>query len=103
MDAPIWVNRPALQAAGIDRDTPITIALKDIPFHKALDVILAQVPGTTFATDDGIINVSTPTELTSNKYQIVKVYDIRGTSWEIPPQPPHPPQRPMLKPIASTT
>jgi general secretion pathway protein D len=77
----IFVNWKALEAAGIDRNSPVTISLKEIPFRKALQTILAEVGGGTanlgYTIDDGIITVSTRDDLNSAKYQTVKVFDVR--------------------------
>lgn len=77
----IFVNWRALEAAGIDRNSPVTISLKEIPFRKALQTILAEVGGGTanlgYTIDDGIITVSTRDDLDSVKYQTVKVFDVR--------------------------
>jgi type II secretory pathway component GspD/PulD (secretin) len=77
----IFVNWRALEAAGIDRNSPVTISLREIPFRKALQTILAEVGGGTanlgYTIDDGIITVSTRDDLNSAKYQTVKVFDIR--------------------------
>jgi type II secretory pathway component GspD/PulD (secretin) len=81
MGANIFVNWTALQTAGIDKNTPVTISLKEIPFRKALTTILAQVGGAaanlTYTIDDGIITISTREDLSSAKYQLVRVFDIR--------------------------
>jgi general secretion pathway protein D len=62
----------------------VTIALKEVPFRKALTTILSQVGQSTdptlalsYTIDDGIITISTKEDLSSQKYQIVKVFDIR--------------------------
>ncbi len=77
----IFVNWKALEAAGIDRNTPVSISLREIPFRKALTTILAEVGGGTanlgYTIDDGIITISTRDDLNSAKYQIVRVFDIR--------------------------
>ncbi len=81
MGANIFVNWTALQTAGIDKNTPVTISLKEVPFRKALTTILSTVGGATanltYTIDDGIITISTKEDLSSAKYQLVRVFDIR--------------------------
>ncbi|HEY4329477.1 MAG TPA: hypothetical protein VGN88_07060 [Phycisphaerae bacterium] len=81
MGANIFVNWAALQTAGVDRNTPVSVSLKEVPFRKALTTILSQVGGGTvnlsYTIDDGIITISTKDDLSSSKYQLVKVFDIR--------------------------
>ncbi len=75
------VNWKELATAGIKQDTPVTLDLRDIPLRKALTTILAEVGHGTanlaYTVDDGIIVISTRDDLTSAKYQVVRVYDIR--------------------------
>jgi type II secretory pathway component GspD/PulD (secretin) len=77
----IFVNWKALEAAGVDRNTPVSVSLREVPFRKALTTILSEVGGGTanlgYTIDDGIITISTRDDLNSAKYQLVKVYDIR--------------------------
>jgi Flp pilus assembly secretin CpaC len=81
MGANIFVNWTALTAAGIERTAPVSVSLKEVPFRKALKTILAQVSTATaqldYTIDEGIITISTKEDLSSSKYQIVKVFDIR--------------------------
>jgi general secretion pathway protein D len=77
----IFVNWTALQAAGIDRNTPVSVNLKEVPFRKALLTILSEVGGGAanlgYTIDDGVITISTRDDLNSAKYQVVRVFDIR--------------------------
>ena len=81
MGGNIFVNWPALQAAGIDRNTPVSVNLREVPFRKALTTVLAQVGGGKadlgYTIDEGIVTISTKEDLTSAKYQVIRVYDIR--------------------------
>ena len=80
MNANIFVNWPALQAAGVDRNTPVSLNLKDVPYRKVLSTILQQVSKVKpldYTIDEGIITISTKDDLSSQKYQLVKVFDIR--------------------------
>jgi len=49
MGANVFVNWTALQAVvpPVDRNTPVTVSLKEVPFRKALTTILSQVGGGT--------------------------------------------------------
>ncbi len=91
MDAHIFVNWPELQGAGVEKSTTVTLTLKDVPFGKALKMVLAQAGGEKtnldYTIDDGIIIISSREDLTSEKYQLVRVFDIRGLL-TIPPQNP---------------
>jgi Flp pilus assembly secretin CpaC len=81
MGANIFVNWTALQAVQVDRNTPVSLSLKEVSFRKALTTILSQAGGTEaslgYTIDDGIITISTKEDLQSSKYQLVKVFDIR--------------------------
>lgn len=77
----IIVNWKALESAGIDRNAAVSINLQKVPFKKALSEILNQVGGSTaalaYTIDDGVLTISTKDDLTSAKYQEIRVYDIR--------------------------
>jgi type II secretory pathway component GspD/PulD (secretin) len=77
----IFVNWTALQGAGVDKNTPVSVNLRDVPFRKALLTVLSEVGGGQsnlgYTIDDGVITISTKDELQSAKYQVVRVYDIR--------------------------
>jgi type II secretory pathway component GspD/PulD (secretin) len=77
----IIVNWKALEGAGIDRNAAVTVNLKKVPFRKALTEILNEVGGATaalaYTVDDGVISISTKDDLTSQKYQVIRVFDIR--------------------------
>jgi beta-lactamase regulating signal transducer with metallopeptidase domain len=80
------VDWRALEAAGIDRNTPITESVHNIPFAKALQIVLDDAGGGTtklgYAIDGNIVKVSTAEEL--SKYTLTRVYDIRDLIVEIP-------------------
>ena len=75
----ISVNWKAVEAAGIDRKTPVSVNLRNIKTSKALEVILESVGSGQsklgFTVDDGVITVSTQAELYRNV--VTRVYDIR--------------------------
>jgi beta-lactamase regulating signal transducer with metallopeptidase domain len=60
--ANIIVDNRALDVAGIDRHTPVTLKLHNVKFSKALSVILSLVGGTTklaYTVDGNVITIST--------------------------------------------
>lgn len=75
-----FVNWTALQAAGIDRKTPVTVHLHDVSHRKALTTVLREVGGGAanldYAVDEGVITVSTRDDL-FNKNISTQLYDIR--------------------------
>src|SRR5262249_44108318 len=77
--ANIFVNWRALEAAGIDKNAPVTARLRDVKFSKALETILRDVGGGTvrlgYTIDEGVISISTEEDLASNV--VTRVYDIR--------------------------
>jgi bla regulator protein BlaR1 len=67
--ANITVNWRALEAAGIDRNAPVSVRLKDITFEQALTHVLRDVGGGTvklaFAVSEASVVISTEEELSS--------------------------------------
>ncbi len=59
----IHVHWRVLEAAGIEREAPITMLLRDIPLAKAIELILDDVSGGEvslgYEVDDGIVRMST--------------------------------------------
>jgi len=84
--ANIFVNWKSLEAAGIDRNAPISTNLRNVKFSKALGVILDSVGGGTikvgYTIDDGVISISTGDDL--SKSTVTKVYDIRDMILNVP-------------------
>lgn len=81
----IHVNWAALQTAGIDRTTPVTVQLTDVTVEKALRVILDSVGGVValgFVLDEGVLTISTREDLSTNVY--TRVYDIRDLIVRVP-------------------
>jgi uncharacterized membrane protein YgcG len=82
----IFVNWRALEAAGINKDAPVTARLKDVRFSKALNTILSDVGGgnikLSYTIDEGVITVSTAEDLAKNTN--TRVYDIRDLLVEVP-------------------
>ena len=111
--ANITVNWKTIEAAGIEKTTPVSLRLRDIKFHKALSTILNEVGGSNVKLDydveDGAITISTMEEL--NRNTVITVYDIRDliadpTEFEHPPDYPisvgsgRPPQENHRAPVA---
>ncbi len=82
LGANIFVNWTALQTVGIDKDTPVTLDAKHMFGRQILEGILAQASQgkspLAYVIDDGIIVISTQDELSSAKYQVVRVFDMRN-------------------------
>ncbi len=84
--ANIFVNWRALEAAGVDKNAPVTARLRDVKFSKALSTILQDVGGTTarltYTIDEGVITISTAEDLSKNV--VTRVYDIRDVLIDVP-------------------
>ena len=83
----VFVNWKSLEAAGVERNTPVTAQLHDVKFSKALNIILAQSVGggqtkLGYTLDEGVITISTADELAKNV--VVRVYDIRDLILSVP-------------------
>ena len=82
----VFVNWKSLEAAGIDRNTPVTARLHNIKFSKALNIILDSVGGGQtklgYTVDEGVITISTAEDLSKNV--VVRVYDIRDLIIDVP-------------------
>jgi type II secretory pathway component GspD/PulD (secretin) len=84
--ANIFVNWRALEAAGVDKNAPVTARLRDVPFAKVLRTILDDVSGGTtklgYTIDEGVITISTEDDLAKNTS--TRVYDIRDLIIDVP-------------------
>ena len=84
--ANIHVNWKALEAVGIDRNTPVSIHLNNVPLRKVLKTILKDLGPTenlvTYYVDEGVIEVTTR-EIADQKL-ITKVYPIGDLLMEVP-------------------
>ena len=82
----IFVNWRALEAAGVDRNAPVSARLRDIKFSKALSTILQDVGGGQvtlgYTISEGVISISTSEDLARNT--VTRVYDIRDLIVSIP-------------------
>ena len=59
--ANIFVNWKALEAAGIDKNAPVTLRLNNVSFAKVLDLVLNSVGGADrnlgYTVDQGVISI----------------------------------------------
>jgi beta-lactamase regulating signal transducer with metallopeptidase domain len=81
----IFVDWRGLEAAGIDRNTPITVRMQKVPFETVLRYVLRDAGHQVkldYAVIDGIVNISTA-ELISAETQ-VRVYDIEPLVLSMP-------------------
>jgi hypothetical protein len=94
-NANIFVNWKALEAAGIDKQAPVTANLRHISFLKCLRVVLDDVAGTkgklAIAIDSGVITISTAADL--GKDAIPPVRYVRHGRVEGANEPDAPPAR----------
>jgi hypothetical protein len=61
-DANIVVNWKALEEAGVSRDVPVTLHLRNISLRKAMQLILSEASGgdkLSFTLDQGVIEITT--------------------------------------------
>lgn len=83
-----FVNWPALEAAGIEKDTPVSLLLTNVPADEALRLVLTQVSAlnefdpVTYSIIEGIVTISTERDL--NKTSELRLYDIRDLLVQIP-------------------
>jgi hypothetical protein len=91
MGVNIFIDWTALATVNVERNSPITVSLKEVPFRKALQTVLSQVSGDKVnlcytIDDDGIITITT--KEAAARFSVVKVFDIRdllaATLLEIP-------------------
>jgi len=77
--APLFVNWKALDAAGVRRDLPVSLNLRNVHASTALDLLLRvaapEGPRLGWRIDQGVINVSTVEDLKKNV--VIQVYDVR--------------------------
>jgi hypothetical protein len=72
----VFVNRRALEAAGVSPDTPVTVRVGGMTVADAVAAILAaHRPPLACAFDDGVLTVSTRNDIRSNV--MTRVYDVR--------------------------
>ena len=85
-DVDISVAWRDLEAASVDRRTPVSLRLTDVPFRTALREVVDQVAGARvelgFEAGDGLVKVATRELLDRNVYE--EVYNITDLLMEIP-------------------
>jgi len=84
--ADFFVNWRALEGAGIEPGTTVTLQLNNVPGDKALNLILDQVGGDLvplgYTVDDGVVTISTRENLGKNT--VFQTYDIRDLVVQAP-------------------
>lgn len=81
--ANIQVDWKTLEAAGIDRSTPVTFHLRSITARKALDTILREAgAGAKLAYDVDENTVEITTQEESDKKLVTEVYDVRDLQFQ---------------------
>lgn len=85
----LFVNWRALAAAGIDKSTPVTVELTNVPYFRALDLVLDSInvghdklTSVYWYSEDGVITVSTGTDL--DQEMRVKIYDVADLLMAVP-------------------
>lgn len=81
----IHVKWEMLNAAGVSEDSEVNIRLLEVTIDKALRIILQDVEGVNplgFFVDDGVITISTQSDLNQNMY--TRVYDIHDMILRVP-------------------
>ena len=76
--ASIHVRWAALEAVGVNKDTPVNVKLADVTMQKALRTVLDDVGGINplgYVVDDGVIVVTTAEDL--DRRMVTRVYDVR--------------------------
>jgi len=81
----LHVNWPALEAAGVSKETPVNVRLRNVALRKVLGLVLnessAGVP-LTYYIDDGVVEVTT--REIADKQMITRVYPIEDLILEVP-------------------
>jgi len=79
------VNWKAMEAAGVTKDTPVTLRLRNVSARKALEMVLAEAGGSsalTYDVDEGVVEITTRELADQRMY--TKVYPIEDLLMEIP-------------------
>ncbi|HZZ44419.1 MAG TPA: hypothetical protein VFE58_15900 [Tepidisphaeraceae bacterium] len=76
------VNWNALQIAGITKDTPVSLQVKNITLRKALTLLLADTSPATWYIDQGVIEVTT--QEIADKHTYTRVYPVEDLVMVIP-------------------
>jgi uncharacterized membrane protein YgcG len=84
-DANIVVNWKALEEAGVSRDAPVTLHLRNISLRKAMQLILSEASGgdkLSFTLDQGVIEITTQ-ELADQK-MFTCIYPVDDLIMDVP-------------------
>jgi hypothetical protein len=77
--ANIFVNWRAIETAGIDRNSPVNMKLRNVKLSRVLSLVLTEASSNkstlNWQLDDGVIMISTVEDL--GRRTIIRVYDIR--------------------------
>ena len=79
--ANLHVNWRSLESAGIAKDTPVSINLRNVPLRKALNYVLSGTQATWFI-DSGIIEVTT--QEIADKHTYTRVYPVDDIIMVVP-------------------
>ncbi len=76
------VNWKALDAAGVNKNSPVTLHLPTPLLVETILTLVCQDAGTQqgplgWVVKDGVVHVSTKEDLQSSEYQVVRIYDIK--------------------------
>ena len=75
----IVVEWRALENAGVDRNSPVSVRVRDVKFSRALDMILRDISGGTvplgYSIDGNVIRISTGENL--DALTDIRAYDVR--------------------------
>ena len=75
----IFVNWRALEAAGIDRNVPVTLRLRDVSFKDVLSLVLRDVGGgTTYKVENGVVVIDVPKQPAKAPKLTTKTYEVRN-------------------------
>ncbi len=86
--APVTVHWDEVEAAGIDRRTPITLWVTQLPLHDALDKVLSEAGASTTKLttyfDNGLVQITT--DESASKQMLTREYDVRDLIEHLKPQ-----------------
>ena len=77
--ANIFVNWKSLEAAGMDKNVPVSVQLKNVKFSKVLDMVLDSAGGgqvrLAYFFDNNVLTITTADEAAKNV--VTRVYDVK--------------------------
>lgn len=81
----LHVNWAALEAVGVERDTPVSLNVGQLPVRKVLSLLLSGLGGSepiTFYIDQGVVEIA-PQSL-ADQHLLTRVYPVEDLLMEIP-------------------